>query len=217
MSDKSEHLQIDYWKQYSDFNSWHFWFLVSLLILSLACLYFLMDRKKALLLGFYGFNIHVWFSYLTQISVWYDLWSYPYKIFPFFPGFTTSAAFFPVGFMLIYQWTLNHNKNYYLYATGFCLFIAFLWKPTLSTIDLFQVKNKISYLYVFFESITVMLISKWISNIFVHFQKNPEHPLRKEMNLKILARREKARWFHVFNWDATVIPFPPSVYATYLI
>jgi hypothetical protein len=34
-----------------------------------------------------------------------------------------------------------------------------------------------------------MLVSKWITNIFVHFQKKPEHPFRKEMNLNIVECR----------------------------
>jgi hypothetical protein len=194
LTDELTHSQIGYWQQYSNLNSWQFWFLAGLLVLPLVCLYLFMDRRKALLLGFYGFNVHVWFTYLDEIAIDNGLWNYPYKLIPFLTAnFSIGAAFIPVIFMLVYQWTLNHNKNYYLYATGLCLFQAFLWKPALSIIEIFRAANWISYIYLFLVYFAVMLVSKWITNIFVHFQKEPEHPNRKKMNLNILPEKEKAK------------------------
>ncbi|TRM10841.1 hypothetical protein FH966_03405 [Lentibacillus cibarius] len=164
-------LSIDYWQQYSSFNSWQFWFLVGILILSLITLYLFMDRRKALLLGFFGFNVHVWFTNFDLSAQAFVLWHLPYEMIPFLKGFSLDAAFVPVAFMLVYQWTLNHKKNYYLYATGLCLFLSFLWMPFLSTIGVTQMDKGISYFYLFLGDICVMVISKWITNIFVHFQK----------------------------------------------
>src|SRR5699024_6153519 len=73
------------------------------------------DKSKALLLGFFGLNYHVWFSYTNSIGVGLGLWEYPYHVIPFLPSFSLDAALVPVCFMLLYQWTLNHNKNIYLY------------------------------------------------------------------------------------------------------
>ena len=111
--------EIDYWQQYSSLNSWQFWFLVGVLVLSLTILYLFIDRRKALLLGFFGFNIHVWLTKFDEIAVANELWNYPYILNPFATAsFSLDAAFAPVVFMLVYQWTLNHNKNYYFFATG---------------------------------------------------------------------------------------------------
>lgn len=151
------------------------------------------SRKNHLLTYKYTINVHVWLSYFDDIALSNGLWSFPYKVVPFLPAFASDAAIAPVALMLVFQWTLNYNKNYYLYATGLCLFLAFLWRSLLSTIGLFQVKNGINYLYLFLGYITVMLVSKWITKIFVHFQKKPENPFRKKMNLNILPEKEKAK------------------------
>ncbi|MCG0057242.1 hypothetical protein L6R34_33310, partial [Escherichia coli] len=50
----------EYWQQYSTPGSWQFWVTLGAFILPLVILYFLIDRKKAFHLGFYGFNVHVW-------------------------------------------------------------------------------------------------------------------------------------------------------------
>jgi len=135
-------------------------------------IYLFIDRRKALLLGFFGFNIHVWLTKFDEIAVANELWNYPYVLNPFATAsFSLDAAFAPVVFMLVYQWTLNHNKNYYLFATGVCLFLSFLWRPFLSILGFFQINQGINYFYLFLGYILVMLISKWITNIFVHFQK----------------------------------------------
>jgi hypothetical protein len=153
-----------------------------------------IDRRKALLIGFFGFNIHVWFTLFDEIAVANGLWNYPYKLIPYLSAsFALGAAFVPVVFMLVYQWTLNHNKNYYLFATCLCIFLTLLWRPALSILGFFQVFNGINYIYLFLGYFTVMLVSKWITNIFVHFQKKPEYPFRKEINLNILQEKEKAK------------------------
>jgi hypothetical protein len=194
LAKKLTHSQLDYWQQYSNLNSWQFWFLACLLVVSLMSLYLFMDRKKALLLGFFGFNVHVWFTKFDEIAIANGLWNYPYKLIPFLSAsFALDAAFVPVVFMLVYQWTLKHNKNYFLYATGLCLFLTLLWRPALSTFGIFRVNKGINYIYLFLGYFTVMLVSKWITNIFVHFQKKTEHPFRIKMNLNILPEKEKAK------------------------
>jgi hypothetical protein len=175
LQEKLTNTLIDYWQQYSSLNSWQFWFLVSVLVLSLTILYLFIDRRKALLLGFFGYNVHVWFTNFDIGAKAFGLWIHQYKTVPYVPSsFSLDAAFVPVTFMLLYQWTLNHKKNYYLYATGLCLFLSFLWRPFLITIGIVQVNKWINNFYLLLGYISVMLVSKWITNIFVHFQKEYE-------------------------------------------
>lgn len=171
LQEKLTNAGIDYWLQYSSLNSWQFWFLVGVLVLSLIVLYLSIDRRKALLLGFFGFNVHAWFSKFESSAQELGLWTYSYEIIPFLrASLSVDAAFVPVAFILLYQWTLNNKKNYYLYATGLCLILSFLWNPFLSIIGLLQVDKGIDYFYLLFGYILVMLVSKWITNIFAHFQ-----------------------------------------------
>src|SRR5699024_3640295 len=102
--------QIEYWHLYSYVGMWQFWVEVLMIIIPLIILFFSIDKSKALHLGFFGLNYHVWFSYTNSIGVGLGLWEYPYHVIPFLPSFSLDAALVHVFFMLIYQWTLNHNK-----------------------------------------------------------------------------------------------------------
>ena len=79
--------------------------------------------------------------------------------------------------MLLYQWTLNYKKNYYIYATGLCVFFAFLFKPALVAFGIFHIHKGVHYWYLFFAYIIVMLVSKLITNIFIHLEEEPKNPI----------------------------------------
>lgn len=50
---------INYWTDYSNPSTWQFWFLIVILLIPLVILYIKMDRSKVYLIGFYGYNVHV--------------------------------------------------------------------------------------------------------------------------------------------------------------
>jgi hypothetical protein len=162
---------IKYWNRYSSFDDWHFWFMIVLFILPLITLFFLIDRRKVFHLGFFGFNIHVWQTYLDISAVELGKWTYPYKQVPFLPiSFSFDASFIPVTFMLVYQWTLNKKKNFYLYATLPAFFFAFIAKPILVGIHITKAGPNggglNSYIVLFISHLLVSYLSKWITDIF---------------------------------------------------
>ncbi|WP_186579408.1 CBO0543 family protein [Aquibacillus kalidii] len=163
---------IEYWKQYSSFDTWQFWFNLTLLIFPLVILFLKIDRSRAMLLGFYGYNVHVWFSYIDSFGVNLNYWTYPYHIIPIRAvNFALDVSLIPVLYMFLYQWIINSNKHYYLYGTGLSLFLAFIFKPILVAMGLFQLNNGANYFHLFIGYLTVMLLSKWITNIFIYFEK----------------------------------------------
>jgi hypothetical protein len=162
---------LNYWHDYSYFNTWQFWFILALLILPLIAIYFFIDKRKALLIGFFGFNVHVWFTYIDTIGGATNLWFYPYKIIPLFTtSFALDVSFVPVAYMLVFQWIINHNKNYYLYIFLLCVFMSFVFKPLLSYLGLFQL-TKANYFHLFLGYIAIALVSKIITNVFIGFEK----------------------------------------------
>ncbi|WP_404456769.1 CBO0543 family protein [Oceanobacillus kapialis] len=172
---ENTHGFIDYWFKHSSFDTWQFWVHVILLIAPLVILYFKIDRKRALLLGFYGFNVHVWFTYIDVFGAKLGFWSYPYQIMPVITvSFGLDISFIPVVYMLLYQWVLNHDKNYYLYLTGLCLFIGFIFKPLMVAVGLFELDKGANYFHIFIGYIVIMLISKWITDLFIYFEKKPK-------------------------------------------
>jgi hypothetical protein len=186
---------IGYWVDYSNLATWQFWFLLAMLLLPLVALYLFIDRKKALLIGFYGFNVHVWFHYIDTYGATNKLWSYPYKVIPNLPfSVALDTSFVPITYMLLYQWTVNKTKNYYLYATLWSACLAFILKPALTTFGLFRMYDGMNYFFLFLGYVVVMLVSKWITNLFNRFQKQQGTLAEQEQHFGgLFSNQEKAK------------------------
>lgn len=148
-----------------------FWINVAMLILPLIALLFLIDNSKAFHIGFYGFNIHVWFTYIDAIGIRYALWNHPYQAIPFMPAsFGLDAALVPVIYMLTYQWTVNNNKNYYIYLITLSALFAFVFKPFIALFDLFTLNKGFNYFHLFLLYVGMVILSKVITSIFEKFE-----------------------------------------------
>ncbi len=165
-------LQADYWKEFSYFDDLKFWVVVLMLIVPLIILFIKIDRSKILLLGFYGLNYHIWFAYANSAGISLGLWEYPYQVSPLIPSFALDASLVPIAFMLVYQWTLNKNKNFYLYSTILSAFFAFCMKPILVGHHFFRMFEWVNYLHLFLFYILFFVISKLITNGFLILQKS---------------------------------------------
>jgi len=109
-------------------------------------------------------------------------------------SFSLDASMIPIAFMLIYQWTLNRNKNYYLYAMGLCVIFTLLYRPSMATFGFFHATKGINFFYLFLGYMTIMLLSKWITDLFLHFQREPKHSSGKHFILnRIFLRKTKAK------------------------
>ncbi|MGS2779386.1 CBO0543 family protein [Robertmurraya sp. GLU-23] len=172
-SSKLAHDWVDYWKEYSSFDTWQFWLNIAFLIIPLIVLYFKLDRSKAFHIGFFGYSAHILSTYIDGYSTRFGHWEYPYKIIPLLPinmGLDTSLI--PVVIMLVYQWTLNRKKNYYIAVLVVAALFAFVFKPILSYFDLFQLSKGSTYFHLFLWYISGGILSKWVTNIFFHFEKS---------------------------------------------
>ncbi|GAA0345497.1 hypothetical protein GCM10008967_39910 [Bacillus carboniphilus] len=185
VQDQLTQLQIDYWFQYSHLGTWQFWVLLLFFFVGpLVTLYFVIDRRIMFFLGFYGFNIHVWFGYIDTIGRKYNFWGYPYELIPFIPGsIALDATLVPISFMLVYQWTLKNNKNYYLYTAILAAFFSFIIKPILTLHHLFELHRGVNFFHLFLLYCIIFLISKIITNIFIklHATELTEERGQKEL------------------------------------
>ncbi|MED3965969.1 CBO0543 family protein [Niallia taxi] len=158
---------INYWIEYSNPLTWQFWVLVAILLVPLAILYIKIDKSKVFLIGFYGYSVHVFFTFIDVYGINSGYWHYPYQVFPALPSISLDTSMVPVAFMLVYQWTLNNHKNYYLYTIITAAIFAFILKPLLVSIDLFKMYGKINYFHLFIGYIAVLLIAKVITWLFL--------------------------------------------------
>jgi hypothetical protein len=160
----------DYWNKYSNVGTWQFWVALALLVVPLVVFVIMGDRKKAFRIGFYGLNIHMITTYIDLFATTHRMWEYPYRVLPFLPASVSlDASLIPVTYILVYQWTLKNNKNYYLYMGILSLAFAFLFKPLLSWLELIQLVES-SYITLFVFYVIVGLLGKWLTDLFEYAQ-----------------------------------------------
>lgn len=172
MQSELSQLQEDYWWNYINMDSWQFWVMLLILVIPLVLLIFVIDKSKLFLILFYGFSIHMLFGYIDAYGTRNDFWSYPYFLTPFFTySVSLDVSLIPVAFLLTYQWTLNKNKNFYLYSLLLSAFFAFIFKPILVAVDLFTLFGKTNYFHLFLIYCLIFLIARIMTNFFVFLQK----------------------------------------------
>ena len=163
---------ISYWKEYSFWDTWQFWVCIAFIVLPLVLLYFTIDRKRIFLLGFFGFNIHIWLVYLDAVTVRFNFIEYPYKAIPVIPiHFGVDTSLVPVLFILLYQWIMKRKKSFYLYSFLLVAALSFILIPILSYFHFLHLKNGSNYMIVFFGYLLVLFISKGITNLFIYLYK----------------------------------------------
>jgi hypothetical protein len=165
---------MDYWQAFSDFSTWEFWFGVSLFVIPLIVLILFIDRKKILQIGFYGYGVHVFFTHIDNYGVNNGIWEYPFKIFPFIPtGIALDTSFVPVCFMLLYQYIINKDKNYYLWMLGLCIVFSYIIKPLMVGVGLFYFGGgKENFFILLIGYVTIALMAKWLTDLFLFLQKS---------------------------------------------
>lgn len=171
MGKKSQHELVKYWIDFSLYTSLEYWMMVAILIVPLIYLFFKIDKNRIFLIGFYGYSMHVIFGYLDMYGRNSGLWNYPFPVIPVIPGLAIDSSLVPVTFMLVFQWTLNHNKNYYLYSIITAIIFSFIFKPLLVGLGLFKMYGSINYLHLFFVYVLVLLTAKFITNVFLWTQE----------------------------------------------
>lgn len=171
MRKESTEAILDYWKDFSIFTTFEFWFMVMLFLGPLIFLIFKIDKRKIFLIGFFGYSVHVFNFYINLLGVNMGMWNYPIQVFPAIPSLSLDASLVPITYMFVYQWTLNHKKNYYLFAIITAMIFSFVFEPLLVQMGLFKIYGNINYIHRLISYVVVSMISKLITNLFLKLQK----------------------------------------------
>ncbi|PZD96994.1 hypothetical protein DNH61_04930 [Paenibacillus sambharensis] len=162
---------IQYWKLYSGFNTWQFWACLAIMVGPLIVIYFTIDRRRIFQIGFFGFAVHILFAYIDASGIRSGLWGYPYQVLPFLPSLSLDAAIIPVAIMLVYQWTIRHSKNFYLYAILTAVVFGFGFKPLLVYLNLFEKYQWVNYPLIFLLYLVLYLLAYWLTRLFLIMRK----------------------------------------------
>ncbi|MDR6121316.1 fatty-acid desaturase [Bacillus sp. SLBN-46] len=171
MRKESADILLDYWSRYSIFTTFEFWCIVALFIVPLIVIILKIDKSKIFLISFYGYSVHMLSFYINLLGVNRGLWSYPFQLIPTMPSFAFDSSFVPVTFMFVYQWTLNHKKNYYKMALIVAVLLAFIIDPIFVKMGLIRLYGHTNYAYRLVIYVIPLILAKLITNVFLWLQK----------------------------------------------
>ncbi|MEW9108922.1 hypothetical protein ACQCT6_06370 [Cytobacillus gottheilii] len=171
MGEQAQKALNDYWLEFSLYTSFEYWLMVSILIVPLIILFFKIDKNQIFLMGFYGYSVHVIFGYVDLYTKNSGFLNYPFPVIPMLPGISLDSSLVPVTFMLVYQWVVNHQKNYILYMGITSAFLAFVFKPILVALGLIRLYGNTNYFHLFLAYLLVITIAKFLTNVFLWMEK----------------------------------------------
>ncbi|MFA1819818.1 hypothetical protein ACDX78_06420 [Virgibacillus oceani] len=153
-----------YWNTYSGFDTWQFWVSLLLFLLPLALLFFTVDRKRVFEVFFFGYTVHILWTYASIILENHNLMNhthFPFPALPFSLNITTSIL--PVGFLLVYQYTTKYKKNFYMYAILLSAVFAFGFATIEKWLGLIEFHKGASNFHLFLVDLVVVFISYWFT------------------------------------------------------
>jgi hypothetical protein len=148
-SDELNSLIASYWNDYSHMGTWQFWFVAFLMIAPLVLLYFTVDRTRIFEVFFFGYTVHILWIYADLVLERYGFFVHTYFLSPYFPfASNITASLLPGGYLLVYQYCTNKNKNFYLYAFLFAVVITYTIAPLEEILGLVEIRKGMSKFYV---------------------------------------------------------------------
>ena len=165
--DETQHLISQFWSQYSNINTWYFWFVLLSMIISFVILYFAIDKKRIFEISFYGYSVHVIWTKVDDALASHNFLVHPHSITSFIPnGANMTTVILPIAFMLLYQYCTNHGKNFYLWAIVLSIIFSFGFTSLESAVGLLKMHNGMSKFYVFLIDIAIAFIAYWMTLLF---------------------------------------------------
>lgn len=153
-----------YWNTYSGLDTWQFWVTFLLFALPLVLLFFTVDRDRVFEVLFFGYTVHILWTYASIILERMNFMNHTYFLLPFLPySLNVTVSILPVGFLLVYQYTTKHKKNFYLYSILLSAVFAFVFATLEEWMGLLEFHKGANNFHVFLVDITVVFISYWFT------------------------------------------------------
>lgn len=172
-------LIAEYWNAYSGFDTWQFWVSLLLFLFPLVLLFFTVDRSRIFEVFFFGYTVHILWTYSSIMLENYNLMNHTHFLFPALPySLNITSSILPVGFLLLYQYTTRHQKNFYFYAILLSATFAFGFATIEDWLDLIRFNNGGNKFYLFLIDLVVVFISYWFT-LFVIKVKNNHDKIKK--------------------------------------
>ncbi|WP_251548944.1 hypothetical protein [Neobacillus muris] len=169
-SEKVSSLMYSFWHEYSDWGNWQFWLILLFLLAPLVVLLIKLDRRKSLEILFLGYTVHMLWTYTDLALIRQGFLDHNYFLVPFLPqGLGITASFLPVAFMLAYQYCINHDKKFPVWALVLSAVIAFGFAPIEEAIGLLSTQKGFTIAYLFFIDFAISMIAYGMTKFFTQF------------------------------------------------
>ncbi|MFD1445202.1 hypothetical protein [Oceanobacillus profundus] len=154
----------NYWNDYSNFGTWQFWVTLLVFILPLVLLFFAVDRSRIFEVFFFGFMVHILWTYASIILERYNFMFHTFFLAPALPySLNITVSILPVGFLLLYQYTTKHRKNFYVYAILLSAVFAFGFATLEEWMGLLELHKGTNNFHIFLVDLAVVFISYWVT------------------------------------------------------
>ncbi|MFA9558999.1 CBO0543 family protein [Evansella sp. AB-rgal1] len=160
-----------YWSQYSHMGTWQFWMVTSLLITPLIVLVFAVDRKRIFEVLFFGFVVHVLWTYSALALSNLGYFAYNYYSTPILPtSLNMTASVLPVSFLLLYQYCTNHQKNFFLYLLVLSAFFAFGFASIEIRMEFLELRDGLRQLHLFMSDIVIGVLAYFLTQLLSRYR-----------------------------------------------
>jgi len=174
-NDELVSLYKSYWSGYSNMGDWQFWATLLLFIFPLIVVYFAVDKKRIFELFFFGFVVHLLWTYIDITLGRLGLFTHHYFLMPILPNATTmTASVLPVSFLLLYQYCTNHQKNFYVYTLILSSIFAFGFASFERVIGFISLGKGMHLYHVFMIDVGIVYISYWFTKFIIGLREKAE-------------------------------------------
>ena len=154
-------------------GNWQFWFAVALLVVPIIILFFTIDRRRLFELLFFGYTVHMMWTYTDLPLQRHGFFVHTYFITPVLPyALNLTAAALPVVFILTYQYCTNRNKNFYLYAILVSAIFTFGFGTFEKYIGVAEFRKGMNQFWLFLIDLVIVFVSYWFTKILLKWRRN---------------------------------------------
>lgn len=130
-------LSFEHWLNYEVFT-WVWWLSLIVTVVFFLIWWKVVDRDRIMQISIHGLIVTILASFLDIAGVELVLWNYPIRVVPYHSLlFHANFIFFPVLFMLIYQY-FPQWKRFIFVNTATSAILAFILEPLCARVNQYQ-------------------------------------------------------------------------------
>ncbi|MCY9658306.1 hypothetical protein P5G65_02210 [Paenibacillus chondroitinus] len=172
-----------YWSSFSDMGNWQFWVVTSLLVVPLLLVFFIVDRKRIFEIFFFGYTVHMIWTYIDIALGRTGHFTHKYFLTPVLPNaLNITVSVLPVGFLLLYQYCTNKNKNFYLYTLLLSAMFAFGFATIEKYMGFVEFRKGTNQFHLFIIDVGIAYIAYWFTRLLLKVREKNNN-WNRELNI----------------------------------